>query len=148
MPTSGSSDYNRTARQIIRGALRLLGITQSGEAPSAAEEQDALEAFEMMVKTLQANDRLWTRSEATLFLTASTASYTLDGSTARAVSSFVETTSSADASDTDTTIDVSSISGIADGDVLGIVTSSTTIHWTTVNGAPAGSTITFDEALY
>lgn len=145
MPTSGSTDYNRTARQLIRSALRVLGVIQSGEVPSAAEEQDALEAFEMMVKTFQANDHLWTRSEATLFLTASTVEYSLPG--ARAVSTFIEITSSAAASDTDTTIDVSSISGIADEDVIGIVTSATAIHWTTVNGDPAGSTITLTDAL-
>lgn len=146
MPTSGSTNYSRTARQIIRAALRALGVTTSGEVPTAAEEQDALEAFEMMVKTFQAQGyHLWTLQEATLFLTASTTEYSLTG--ARAVSTFVETTSSAAASDTDTTIDVSSISGIADGDVLGIVTSSSAIHWTTVNGAPSGSTVTFDDAL-
>lgn len=145
MATSGSTNYSRTAKQIIRSSLRILGVIQSGESPTAAEEKDALEAFEMMVKTLQANDHLWLRSEATLFLTASTVEYSLPG--ARAVSSFVETTSSADASTSATTIDVSSITGIADGDVLGIVTSSSAIHWTTVNGAPAGSTITFNDAL-
>jgi len=144
--TSNSTNYTRTARQIIKSALRLLGVIQSGEEPTAAEIQDGLEAFEIMVKTFQAQGyHLWTYAEATLFLTASTVSYSLTG--ARAVSSFVQTASSADASSTDLTIDVDSISGIADGDVLGIVTSSTAIHWTTVDGAPAGSTITFDDAL-
>jgi len=145
MAVSGSSNYNRTARQIIRSSLRLLGVIQSGEAPSAAEEQDALEAFEMMVKTMQANDHLWVRSEATLFLTASTASYALTG--ARAVSSFGETALSADVAVSDTSFTVDSISGMADGDVIGIVTSSTTIHWTTINGTPSGSTVTVDDAF-
>lgn len=147
MAVSGSVDYTRTARQLIRSAFRLLGVTQSGENPTAAEEQDALEAFEMMVKTFQANDHLWTRSEATLFLTASTESYTMDGSSSRAVSSFGETALAGDVAVSASSFDVDSISGIADGDVIGIVTSSTTIHWTTVNGAPAGSTVTVDDAF-
>jgi len=59
----------------------------------------------------------------------------------------VETTTSADAANTDTTITATSISGIADGDAIGVVTSSSAIHWTTVNGAPSGSTITLTDAL-
>lgn len=145
MATSGSSDYSRTARQIIRSSLRLLSIIRSGEAPTASEEEDALEAFEMMVKTLQANDHLWTRSEATLFLTASTYEYSISGS--RIVSAFGETALAADVAISATSFTVDSISGIADGDVIGIVTSSTTIHWTTVNGAPSGSTVTVDDAF-
>lgn len=146
MATSGSANYNRAAKQLIKSALRGIGVLQSGEAPTALEMQDALEAFELMIKSLQANGfHLWTYAEATLFLTASTTSYSFP--CGRAVSSFVETITTADASDTDTTITVSSITGIDDLDVIGIVTSTSTIHWTTVSGAPSGSTITLTDAL-
>ncbi len=146
MATSGSTNYNRTAQQLIKSSLRLLGVIRSSEEPSPSEMQDSLEALEMMIKTLQASgSHLWTNSEATLFLTPATASYPLTGS--RAVSTFVETTSSADAAISAVTIDVNTIEGISSGDVIGIVTSSTAVHWSTVDGAPAGSTVTFADSL-
>ena len=39
------------------------------------------------------------------------------------------------------------ITGIANGDIIGVQTDSTDIHWTTVNGAPSGSTINLTVAL-
>lgn len=148
MATSGSVDYSRTVQQIINGALRGLGVIESGEAPSAPEAQDALETLNLMVKSFQAKGyHLWTLAEATLFLDAATTTYTMDGSSSRAVSTYGETALAADVAVSATSFTVDSISGIADGDVIGIVTSSTAIHWTTVNGAPSGSTVTVDDAF-
>ena len=140
MATSGSVDYNRTAKQLVKAAMRGIGVIQSGEAPSHDEMQDGLEALELMVKSLQATGyHIWTDAEATLFMDQGKSSYSITGD--RVVSSFVETETTADASSTDTSITVDSISGISDGDVRGIMVDGTTVHWTTVDGAPSGSTI-------
>ncbi len=40
-----------------------------------------------------------------------------------------------------------SITGIASGDHIGIQTDGYTVQWTTVNGAPSGSTVTITDAL-
>lgn len=146
MATSGSTDFNPTAREVIRGAFRLIGVKHANEAPTASEEENALSALQMMIKAWQAQGiHLWTQTEATLFPTVGTAEYSIPGS--RITTSFVQTALSAAASSGATSITVDSISGISDNDVLGIQTSSTAIHWTTVNGAPSGSTINFDDAL-
>ena len=145
MAVSSSSDLSKNAQQIIAGAMRLIGVLGKGESIDSFDQADVLEAFELMVKSWEADGvHLWTLSEATLFLTAGTASYSLPGS--RAVSTFVETALAADISSGVTACTVDSISGISDGDVLGIQIDSDTIHWTTVNGTPSGSTINFDDA--
>ena len=66
---------------------------------------------------------------------------------------FKTTTLSAGASKGDLTIDVASISRISDFDTIGIVldyyilTAGDQVHWTTVDGTPAGSTVTLKDAL-
>ena len=146
MAVSESSNLSLNGQKIIKGAMRSIGVLGKGETMSDDDQADALEALELMVKSWVADGaNLWTLSEATLFLTAGTASYSLPGS--RAVSSYVETATSAAASSSATSITVDSITGIADNDVLGIQVDSDTMHWTTVNGTPSGSTINFDDAL-
>ena len=51
------------------------------------------------------------------------------------------------ASKDDLTIDVDSISGIADDDGIGITLDDGTVQWTTVNGTPSGNTVTLAEDL-
>ena len=58
MTTSGTSDFNRTTIQIIKSALRKIGVLGEGETPSAEQEQTAREALNLLVKQWQA-DRDW-----------------------------------------------------------------------------------------
>jgi hypothetical protein len=58
-----------------------------------------------------------------------------------------DTTLSANASGGATSITVTAITNFADGDVIGIRLDDGTDHVTTINGAPAGSTINFDDAI-
>ena len=46
-----------------------------------------------------------------------------------------------------TSITVASITGIADGDTLGILLDDDSWHWSTVNGAPSGTTVVITDAL-
>jgi hypothetical protein len=46
-----------------------------------------------------------------------------------------------------TDLTVAAITGVASGDIIGILLDDGTTHWTTVNGAPSGSTITITAAL-
>lgn len=59
----------------------------------------------------------------------------------------VTTTLSADEAAAQTTLSVTSITGIADNDIIGIVLDDNTIHWSTVNGTPAGGAVIVDDAL-
>lgn len=46
-----------------------------------------------------------------------------------------------------TTLSMTSITGIASGDIVGIYLDSGATHWTTVNGSPSGGTIVVTDAL-
>jgi hypothetical protein len=57
------------------------------------------------------------------------------------------TTLTADGSGGNLTITVASITGIASGDIIGVKLNTGQYHFTTVNGAPAGNTVTLTAAL-
>lgn len=58
-----------------------------------------------------------------------------------------DTTLASDGAATDLTIEVASITGIASGDIIGIKLDTGYYHFTTVNGLPAGTTVTLTAAL-
>lgn len=145
MATSNSIDYNRTRNELINGALRLIGKAGRGKTASSADIDDAAEALELMIKAWQPKVRLWKIKEATLFVTKGTSDYNLPGS--HITLSYVSTTMKVAGAATDGTIDVNSITGISDGDYVGIELDDGTMQWTTVNGAPSGDTVTLTASL-
>lgn len=78
MATSGSVDYSLTARQIATAALELIGVVALGDTPPAEEADKALQQLNLMVKTWGADPspKLWLKTEGSVTLSASTASYT------------------------------------------------------------------------
>jgi len=148
MATSGSTDYNRTANQIISLAFRIIGVGTQGEALEAEEQEDGLERLNLMVKSWQAEKiHLWKKKDAILWTTASQYAYSLGPTGDKAATTWADTTLSADAASGATTISVTSITGISNGDALGILLDDNTMQWTTVNGAPSGTTVTPTAAL-
>lgn len=149
MAVSSSFDFTRTRDQLIRRAFRVIGVVKSGETPGAQIVTDAAEALNAMVKRWGKKGlHVWTVTEATLFPQASQARYALStSSTDHATESYVATELTAAASSGATTITVDSITGISNGDNVGVVVDDGSIHWTTVNGAPASSTVTLTTAL-
>lgn len=147
MATSGSTDFTRTRDELLNGALRLIGKSGRGKTASAADISDAAEALELMVKAWQATPgfQLWKLKQATLFLTKGTASYSFPG--ANCTHSYVETDVKVAGVATDLTIDVDAITDMASADFIGIQLDAGTMHWTTINGAPAGDTVTITDAL-
>lgn len=148
MATSGSSDFNVNRTKIVKRALRILTVIEAGEEPSAEDSETAVEALDAMIKEWQADGaHLWKDEEATLFLTAGTSKYSLGTSGDNAAVTSVKTELAVAGSATDTTIDVDAITGLSSGDAIGIVLDDGTVQWTTINGAPAGATVTLTDAL-
>ena len=58
-----------------------------------------------------------------------------------------ETTVKVTAAAGDTTINLTSITGISDGDGIGITLDDDTVHWTFSNGTPGGDTVTLGSYL-
>lgn len=71
MATSGSINYTRTRDQIIKRALRIVGVLAQGDLPSAEQTAESSEALNSMVKGWQGDGlRLWEVQWETETLTA------------------------------------------------------------------------------
>lgn len=148
MALSGSFDFNPTTLEVIEGALRIVGAKQRGTSLEAEAYTEARDAFNMLLKQLNADGlRLWKNREATLFLNTDTQSYSLGPSGDHAAYSFQQTTLSVAAVSGASSVTVTTVTGIADNDYIGIELDDGSLHWTQVNGAPAGSVVTLDAVL-
>jgi len=128
--------------------MRWLGAIGIGETPEDAEMVVCMEALNIMLKGWH-HDGIgaWLNQETTLFLENEGQSYSIGSTGDHATASYGDTELAADASSGDSTIDVDSITGIADGDYISIELDDGTLQWTTVNGTPAGVTVTLDDVL-
>jgi hypothetical protein len=150
LSTSGSSNWNQTRNEIINAALRKCGMLAEGETASAQMVTDAAGDLNRLVKAWHAKGvKLWTYSELRLFLDTTSQSYDLSTSGDHCVleSSLVTTELDADAASGASTITVDSATGISTTYNIGVVQDDDTIHWTTVNGAPAGAVVTLTAVL-
>lgn len=142
MATSGDYDFTLNAYQIITGALRLCGAIQTGETPAADEYDDCLKALNGMVTQWQASGiHVWCELDGTLFLQPDQIAYDI-GQTSTdhcALSSaWVQTATTVAAAAGNATVTVSSVTGIASGNQIGLWLDSGAVFWTTVSGAPTG----------
>lgn len=77
MSTSGSTDFNLVANEIIIEAFDLCGIGSEGEAITADMYARALRSLNLIVKTWGTSEHLWVRTSRSVTLTEGTATYTL-----------------------------------------------------------------------
>jgi hypothetical protein len=149
MTTSGTYDYSRNRNQILTRALRLCKAIADGEEPDSQMLTGAADALNSMLKHWQGTGiHIWRTTECAVFLQASQTRYELSStSTDHATESFVQTELSASALSGATTITVDSVTGIANAYHIGIQVDDGSFHWTTVSGAPSGSTVTLASGL-
>jgi predicted lipoprotein with Yx(FWY)xxD motif len=148
MATSGTYVFSQTATEIISAALRAAKAIATEETPTAAQSEDARVALNMILKECQAQGMfLWTVEDITLYLAHDTASYLIGPKGTNCSVTTVETEVATAASSGASTIAVDSITGMSDGDYVGIQLDDGTMQWTTINGAPAAATITLTAAL-
>lgn len=148
MATSGSVDYNRTAEQIIRDALELLGVIGTHENLEGNDYTTCLNTLNIMIKAWQSQGlHLWTEKEGVLFLNDSQVAYQLGGTGAdEASSEIIATTLSGDEAAGQTTLSVTDTSSMAASDNIGIVLNSGTIFWTTISSLTS-TTVTVASGL-
>lgn len=76
MTTSNSTDFSVTRDDIIKRALRLIGVVAQGETPTTDQTTEAALSLNGLVKAWQADGMpLWALKTYSMPLTASTASY-------------------------------------------------------------------------
>lgn len=148
MTTSNSVDFSVTRDNLIEVALKHIGALGDGETPSSTQYSEAAILLNMLVKAKQADGMpLWALKTGYILPTTGTSSISLGPSGGNASLSYDHTNTSAAAALGDSTIDVDSITGFSASDYIGIELSDSTIQWTTINGAPSGSTITLTNIL-
>lgn len=143
MTTSGSTDYTRTALQVVGAALRKLRVLAAGATATGGDLTDGLEALNLMLKAWQLDDiTLWCLTEAVLHLEKDGQTYTLgpSGDHFCAASDAVKTELTAAVAAGGVALTVTSNTGIVNADAVGVELDDGTLHWSTQNGAPAGAT--------
>ena len=151
MTTSGSSDFSTNRNTIIQDAFELGGIVRTGQALSGAYLAKGSRLLNAMVKSWMASGiHIWTVAEGVLIPASEQYDYSLGTTStdnATLASDYVETALAADAAASATALTVDSITGISASDKLGIVLDDGTVQWTTVSGAPSGTTVTAATGL-
>lgn len=148
MAISNSVNFTVTRDEIISQAYRQIGVLGEGETATLDQVIETSPVLNMMLKTWQADGlNLFAIQKNYLFLEKGVASYEVSVNTSNHFTNqFYSTTTSAAASSGATSITVTSASNISAGDYIGVA-SGTDILWTTVNGAPSGSTVNLTDAL-
>lgn len=147
MAVSETNTFLQTRNDIINRAYKIIGIKTRGRSLTAEEINEASEALNLYVKGLKSEGvYLWKYAEGTLFLKVGQESYILDGTTANATESFVQTVTNASATSGATAIVVTSATGFTTGYYVGVMQNDGDIFWTTVSSV-AGTTINLTDAL-
>lgn len=150
MATSGSVDFSVTRNNIIYEALELIGVYDPGETPTPTDIVSCARTLNMMIKAWQAeNIGLWLNKELVLFQSYQGYSYDIgpSGDQCCLVSDYVKTEISTAAASGAASIEVDSITGLTNADIIGIELDDKTLQWTTISGAPLGTTVTLSDVL-
>jgi hypothetical protein len=153
MTTSGTVTFSVQRDQIITDAMFDAGALGVGEAINDNDLQFCARRLNMLVKQWQGRQdfapglKMWSRKRGNLFLSGSSGQYTVGPGGTGWATSFTQIATTAASASGASTITVSSISGLSSGDNIGIVLDSQAIQWTTINGAPSGSTVTLTATL-
>uniref|UniRef100_A0A6M3ILB3 Putative structural protein n=1 Tax=viral metagenome TaxID=1070528 RepID=A0A6M3ILB3_9ZZZZ len=148
MATSGSTDYNVDRNDIIDEALEQIGRKAAEQTIPNAIYASCGRSLNMLIKAWGAEGiGLWKDREIAVFQAYEGYSIDIGPSGDHATESYVKTEIETAAASGDATIEVDSISGITNGDYIGIELDDKTLQWTTINGVPAGTTITLTAVL-
>jgi hypothetical protein len=142
--TSNSFNFALTRDDIILAALQQIGIVGEGETPSTSQTTETALMLNMIVK-LRAADGMpqWSLKRGILLPVTSVSSV---NTTSHVVTTYRTTTTSAASASGASTITVTAVTGILNGDQIGVEITGG-VQWTTVSGAPAGSVVTLAATL-
>jgi hypothetical protein len=145
--TSGTFTYSATAAQAIQEALEILGVLESGRAPTTADQTSCLTTLNMMVKQWSGNFdfapglKAFARKRGYIFPQKNQGSYSLGPTGDNASLSYATTTMRVAGTAAATTLEVTSTTGMTAADKIGILLDSGTIQWTTVSSVTDSDTL-------
>ena len=148
MATSGSVDFSTNRDNLITVALQHIGALGDGETPSATQYSEGAVILNMLVKAKMADGMpLWALKTGYILPVTGVSTITLGPSGSHATLSYTTTTTSAAAVSGASTIVVTSATGFTSAYNIGVELEDSTMQWTTINGAPSGTTITLTATL-
>jgi hypothetical protein len=149
--TSGTDTWSQTAIQLITATLRVLGVIADEETPTASMLLNAMDALNAMVKGWSAAGiRLWCQEECILFPNVGQPQYQLGPAGtgyACLFNSLNQSALSVTAAAGDSSVTLSSVSGILAGDTFGVQLDAGVYFWTTVASAPTGYVVPLSASL-
>jgi len=151
MATSGSVDFSITRDNIITEALQLIGVIGEGETPSTNQKSDCARSLNMMIKFWMAEGmNLFVNQEIVLFPIKGQRQYTFGGSSVDNMakeSEVITTKLNGSVSSSATSLTVDDTTGMAVGDIIGVVTDSSGIHFSTITVVGSSTTLTIADAI-
>lgn len=153
MATSGTTAYSVTESDIITDVLVNIGVKETGQTIDIDDYTMVRVKLNMLVKQWTSQDfapglKMWCRRRGFLFLQANQVAYSLGptGDECAADIYYTSTTTVASLSGA-STITLASVTGFATTMRIGVLLSSGSIQWTTINGAPSGLIVTLTATL-
>lgn len=153
MAVSNSFDYSLTAADVIQSALEKVKAVVAGESVDSDDQSLALRELNKLVKQWSHPSdgsegmKVWLRRFVFMFLAEGQRVYLLGPSGDEATESYSSTTLSAAEAAGQTTLSVTSTTGMNASDVIGIELNDGTLHWTTISSTGAGPTVIVASGL-
>lgn len=152
MAYSGTTTFAATLQQICTRAYAKLGALDAslGETMDAQALLDFTFTLNVIIKETMASASgvlLWSRSFNTLFLQQGQFEYNLGASGDNWTTAYSSTTLTGNGVLGASNLTVSSIAGFTNGQFIGVKLDSGVTFWTTISGAPSGTTIHLASTL-
>ena len=143
MALSGSVDFAVTRDDLIQQALQYIGALEEGATPDSTQLSESATLLNILIKHWEADDiHLWVREFGYIFPISDISKTSLGAEGGHAAASYVYTTTSAASISGASTLTVTSITDMLNGDNIGFQLDTGKMQWTTINGTPSGSTVT------
>lgn len=145
MATSGSYDFSITRDQLIDLAHQHVGLIGEGESASSSQVTEASRLLNMIVKLRAADGMpLWALKRGYVLPFTGASSVATDS---HVVTEYVSTTISANEAAAQTILSVTSSTGMAASDQVGIELDDGSMHWTTISTVDSSTQITVASGL-
>ena len=150
MATSGSTDFNLTALEVVESAFSKVGVKAAEQDLEAPQIKDGMRSLNLMMKMWQSQGlHLWAKQEGVLFLDAGKTDYLLGptGDEATTLDDFIGTTTTGDEAALAVVIGVTDSTGMTAADSVGIKLDSGVRHWTTIVSVDSSVQITITTGI-
>lgn len=145
MASTNSYDFTVTRDQLITDAHLYIGAIGEGESPTTAQVTEAARLLNMIVKHRATDGMpLWALKRGYMLPNTSISSMNTNS---HVVTTYDSTTISAAEAAAQTTISITSGTGMADADQIGIELDDGSMHWTTISSGGGTTTPVIVSAL-